>query len=76
MVIVAALLMIYFFIDWVIPVLLVLYAIGAVCLVNLFHPLIRLIPFGKTVLGSGNGCGVEIRVAFAAVVFAGVGVVW
>ena len=48
--VVTFLLLIYFFIDWVLPVLEVLYAIAAVFIVVLLRPFIELIPFGRSIL--------------------------
>ena len=47
--VVTFLLLIYFFIDWVLPALQVLYALAAVCIVVLLRPLIELVPFGRDI---------------------------
>ena len=78
---VGLLLLIYFFLDWFIPVLVVLYAIAATHLVLLFGPIIRLCPFGKRVVGCSlpRGCcafEAELRQVVAALLFLALGFVW
>ena len=82
--VVGFLLLIYYYLDWVIPVLSVLYAICALCLVVLFRPVIQLIPFGVTSVGIlptlvwRGSCGfeMEIKKIIALLICVTAGVVW